>query len=196
MKKALYKNCLICKKATLVRHISRLERTKFCSLACRNESYKKEKKEIICRQCKTPYLSYPSQRQRAFCSRKCRYEWQASGNWPLAFYRDATEEQLLLRLSEYLNSKTIKKDGCWEWIGAKDKNGYGIMRIELKSVQRAHRASWIVHKGQIPNQLWVLHKCDNPPCTNPEHLFLGTAKDNSEDMIRKKRNRPRGTKNE
>lgn len=58
----------------------------------------------------------------------------------------------------------------------------------------AHRASWIAHKGEIPEGMWVLHLCDNPICINPDHLFLGTAQDNTNDMITKKRENFRGNK--
>jgi hypothetical protein len=192
-KEKLYKDCLICNKPVLVRHISRLERTKYCSVGCRIESIKKEKVEIICIQCKAVYLAYPSNKERIFCSSKCRYDWQASGSWPLAFYKNATKEQLHTRLSEYCNRYTIKKDGCWEWTGTKDKDGYGSVNLDLKNIKRAHRASWILYNGEIPKGILVCHHCDNPSCTNPEHLFLGTAKDNTNDMINKKR-RKQGTR--
>ncbi len=76
---------------------------------------------------------------------------------------------------------------CWEWIGCRDKNGYGKTRDADKSHIRTHRVSWILHNGPIPEGLWVLHRCDNPPCVRPDHLWLGTAKDNSEDMFKKGR---------
>lgn len=78
------------------------------------------------------------------------------------------------------------KEGCWGWRAATNRKGYG--RFYSKHTQSAHRFSWIIHKGKIPDGLFVLHKCDNPPCTNPEHLFLGTNLDNIRDMIAKGRN--------
>lgn len=79
--------------------------------------------------------------------------------------------------------------GCWFWIGATPKFGYGAFKMEPKSSRSigAHRASWILHKGEIPKGMFVCHKCDVPSCVNPEHLFLGTAKDNMSDASRKGR---------
>ena len=80
-----------------------------------------------------------------------------------------------------------KDNGCWEWNGTLRK-GYG--RFYLKgSWLTSHRVSWMIYKGPIPKNLLVLHKCDNPCCTNPEHLFLGTQRDNVLDMVNKKRNK-------
>lgn len=76
--------------------------------------------------------------------------------------------------------------GCWEWNGPYDKDGYGVIK-RLGKTYRAHRVSFDIHKGKIPVGLMILHSCDNPKCVNPAHLSPGTAKDNSDDMIRKGR---------
>lgn len=79
--------------------------------------------------------------------------------------------------------------GCWLWGGYTDIHGYGtIMSSQIKSI-RAHRVSYYLHFGNFDTRLIVLHKCDNPSCVNPEHLKLGTNKENTEDMINKKRNK-------
>lgn len=75
---------------------------------------------------------------------------------------------------------------CWEWIGGLDTHGYGQFCLNEKTIL-VHKLSWIIVHGEIPDRLWVLHKCDNPKCVNPEHLVLGTAKDNAQDRERKGR---------
>ena len=77
--------------------------------------------------------------------------------------------------------------GCHNWTG--NLNGYGYGRFSLKLYRRmlAHRVSWIIHRGAIPKGLYVCHHCDNPKCVNPKHLFVGTQKDNIDDMYRKGR---------
>lgn len=88
-------------------------------------------------------------------------------------------------------NRVIKSDGCWGWTGQKHPHGYGEIerRYEGKRyVILAHRISWILHKGKIPHGLRVLHACDNPPCTNPDHLFLGTQLENIQDAVMKGRN--------
>jgi hypothetical protein len=71
---------------------------------------------------------------------------------------------------------------CIEWKGRTDKDGYGTI-----GSRRAHRVAWEQTFGPIPDGLQVLHKCDNPPCCNPDHLFLGTRTDNMNDKVRKGR---------
>lgn len=81
--------------------------------------------------------------------------------------------------------------GCWIWTGHKNNKGYGMIGKAGSSTDfwLIHRVSWVIHRGPIPDGLCVLHRCDNPLCVNPDHLFLGTKKDNTQDMIAKRRNR-------
>jgi len=75
---------------------------------------------------------------------------------------------------------------CWEWKGYKDKNGYGVFSHNGKSV-KSHRLSYEIHYAEPLNNLHCLHKCDNPKCVNPLHLFSGTILDNMKDKISKGR---------
>lgn len=94
---------------------------------------------------------------------------------------------------QYFKERVIITDEeCWEWKLRKNKGGYGIIVVgsHAKRTKRpalAHRESYKVFKGDFDNKLSVLHKCDNPPCINPEHLFLGTQRDNNIDMRNKGR---------
>lgn len=81
-------------------------------------------------------------------------------------------------------------ESCWNWIGAKLPTGYGVLSYQDNGKTRrinAHRLSYIIHVGEIPHALCICHHCDNPSCVNPNHLFLGTHRDNVMDMIRKGR---------
>ena len=79
-------------------------------------------------------------------------------------------------------------NGCWEWQAALHDQGYGMLwDADLGKMERAHRVSWVLFRGPIPSDLCVLHRCDNRPCVNPEHLFVGTVLDNNLDMLKKGR---------
>jgi hypothetical protein len=95
-------------------------------------------------------------------------------------------------LAERFWSKVEKTEGCWRWNGNRTTFGYGIVEVSTNPRRRtgAHRVSWELHFGPIPEDIDVLHHCDNPPCTRPDHLFLGTDLENQNDAIDKKR-RPR-----
>jgi len=92
-------------------------------------------------------------------------------------------------VSDRLRDKTEVTDGCWLWRGHALPKGYGVMSVG-GSPKLTHRLSWEQEHGPIPPGLMVLHRCDNPPCLRPSHLFLGTAADNTNDMIAKGRARP------
>jgi len=86
--------------------------------------------------------------------------------------------------------------GCWLWVGSVSDSGYGKFSIGNHVQVQAHRFSWELHNGDIPEGLFACHKCDVRCCVNPEHLFIGTQSDNLNDMVQKRRDNPaRGERN-
>jgi hypothetical protein len=92
------------------------------------------------------------------------------------------------KLEKALIERNVKKhpSGCWEWLKFCDGDGYGRVTINSEKFL-AHRVAYMVYHGPIPDNLCVLHECDNPSCVNPEHLFLGTPQDNMDDKVAKGR---------
>lgn len=121
----------------------------------------------ICKNCNTPFADYSSNR-RIFCSNRCRY--LAAG----------LPEQRFL-------SKTEITDSCWLWIGGKDKDGYGRFWYQSRTIRATYASLLILKNISVPKGLQVLHRCDNPSCVNPDHLFIGTQKDNIQDCLAKGR---------
>jgi hypothetical protein len=111
---------------------------------------------------------------------------------PLGFALPKGPQNLTDKLMQKLN--ICGKNDCWEWTGCKNPKGYGVLGAKEIGEQLAHRISYIVHVGSIPKGMCVLHKCDNPSCCNPRHLFLGDNNDNTQDMISKCRDRSFGRK--
>lgn len=118
----------------------------------------------------------PRKAERMFCSRTC-----ANINQRMVWNRSnpAILRKIVLQRSKMAGD-------CWLWVGGKNHEGYGVLHINGR-LTRAHRASYIAFKGDIPADRIIMHTCDNPTCVNPEHLLLGTHKNNSDDKIHKGR---------
>jgi hypothetical protein len=131
----------------------------------------------ICQICSKEFNARPSQVKIGngrFCSRTCRGLGQP---------RESLEKRFWDKVDK---SKGI--EACWEWTASRNADGYGMIGIGKGSSKGAHRVSYLLNNGIIPDGYKVLHRCDNPSCCNPSHLFLGTQADNVADMVRKKRN--------
>lgn len=120
-----------------------------------------------CLKCSKLFLAYPSHK-RKFCSIECK----------ITFQNISIEE----RFFKFVH----KTDTCWIWTGCKGSSfGHGQFHLNGK-MESAHRISWNIHFGDIPEGMHICHHCDNPPL-NPDHLFIGTAKDNMHDKMNKGR---------
>jgi hypothetical protein len=92
-------------------------------------------------------------------------------------------------LARMITHRSISPSGCWVWTGATNDGGYGIVKVGGRAgwVERTHRIAFAVYRGPVEAGVRILHRCDNPPCFNPAHLFAGTALDNTVDMHAKGR---------
>lgn len=177
------KNCIICTKE----YITRDKNRRACSQPCRGIMMRKNKIYSKCSLCKKEFISKQKAANKftQFCSSKCYGASMVNIKKGPSLWEIMTHEEQINHLKKSFNKRVIKQEGCWDTIAGKSK-AYGSIQYQNKSIS-LHRASWIIHKGTIPKGMFVCHTCDNPRCSNPNHLFLGTPTDNVHDMIKKGR---------
>lgn len=105
--------------------------------------------------------------------------WYKRGSTDLPRYEDRLKRRLLAKYR-------ADNNGCWIWTGSTAHYGHGIISVHGKHAL-AHRISWTLHHGPIPDGVMICHKCDVPACINPDHLYVGNAKTNSADMVSRNR---------
>lgn len=156
----------------------------YCSLGCANRAAGLDRKSsgkardervaFPCSECGVVLFDLACNRTgaRVFCSNAC--------------YQRARGKDADRRLSQRFWSKVDRSGDCWVWTGGTDQHGYGQFVAQNRRL-RAHRVAYELTHGAIPDDTSVCHRCDNPPCVRPDHLFLGSHQDNMDDMNRKGR---------
>lgn len=140
----------------------------------------------------------PSTISKTCSANECARNWVARGLCDMHYRRLYRHDKPLppklrgsLRWFWGCVDRSSGDNGCWPWLRGRHTFGYGEFTLNEKSSAPAHRIAWELINGPIPDGLFVLHSCDNPPCVNPKHLFLGTQMDNMQDMIQKGRAKKR-----
>lgn len=156
----------------------------FCSNECHGVA-KRRRQAVACIRCGTVFevTEHQAQRERRFCSKACWYAVRTT------IRRDWRE-----RLWEKIDRRGPSE--CWPWTGSRDGRGYGMFMFssirDVKRNMKAHRAAYVSENGPVPDDVFVCHRCDNPPCCNPAHLFPAHHQGNVDDMVAKGRHRGSG----
>jgi hypothetical protein len=148
----------------------------------RIEAKRAERKANAARRCSVPGCDrvYDT---RGYCARHYM-AWRRNGDATEVRQQQIHGKTLEERVAAYIN----RAEGCWEWTSARNPQGYGVLRVG-EGNKLAHRLTYEQAYGPIPLGMYVLHRCDNPGCVRPDHLFLGTLADNNADMRAKGRAR-------
>ena len=164
----LHKECPICNEDFQC-YTYDYERRKYCSVRCKANGTR-DQVTITCKQCGKAKTVCVSRSSEQYCSKKCE------GN-----------ARTIPLKAKIIKHKVVIGD-CWIWQGNKNPKGYGCTHLPKGEKILAHRASYIAFCGPIPKGKFVCHICDTPSCVNPKHLFIATAQENTDDMIKKGRN--------
>lgn len=152
----------------------------YCSRPCKYLAHRGELKKANCKGCNVE-IQWTQTKQRNYCKVEC------------------LNNQITSRTNEIIKEnfekKVIKQDGCWGWNGMINAGGYARMSKNNKK-ESAHRISYIIHKGEIPEGFNINHICHNKICTNPEHLYAGSQKQNVDDMLKANRAKHNSVLNE
>lgn len=148
----------------------------------------------VCPVCKKEFLTH--KKDQIHCCNACRKSRHIKtcpkcGNSFVTYNKDQTYCSIKCSLQNPIDRfwskvKIGSSDDCWEWQGGVNSTGRGVYWYNGSSIH-AHRFVWTITNGDIPDNMLVCHHCDNGKCVNPKHLFLGTQKDNMQDMVSKGR---------
>lgn len=177
------RTCIECNKDFKI-YQSELKKSKNSGSYCSKKCQSSRSFILNCIICNKEFKAYKNEidkRNKRFCSQSCA--GKEIYKQKLCFQWLSPQQRFFLNIS-----KDNHPDNCWIWIGLKNKAGYGRLRMKY-SDKTAHRYAYELYYDKIPKNKIICHKCDNPSCVNPSHLYAGTHKDNAQD--REKRNRGR-----
>jgi DNA-directed RNA polymerase subunit RPC12/RpoP len=164
--------CAYCGQDKTYSPASLATKLKYCSRACMGLAKKGivyvEKVQYACKTCGTLFISLPSQ-TKGFCSRDC------------------ANKNLIQDVEQRFWSKVDKTDDCWFWTKGVGTDGYAKFWIDGRTIHASNMAWRLTHETEIPKGLIIMHTCDDTLCVRPDHLKLGTHKENTQDMIQKGR---------
>lgn len=175
-------NCKMCNKE-YEEQVAKSGKTSFCSYECLYDHNRSGLIHLECHHCKKKYTrSKCISENSKYCSIKCLH---ANCSSCFTFNIDkSTEEEKFNRMNDNFEKYVLRKEGCWGWKGPTDSGGYALLSTSVRlGTNKAYRFSWMLKNGKIPKNLIIRHLCNNPTCTNYNHLEVGTHQDNSNDKV-------------